>query len=126
MRIKTLSAGGYDAATQILTLQGKTASGGHVSVTIELDDVAQLAEIFASFVSRSGALPALVASELAIEMHDDVDGTTLLCNFELKTGSAFRVAVPLPGVSQRQVAEIEAHLTEVVRLLEEVSGISVH
>ena len=58
MRIKTISAGGYDASTQVLTLQGKTPSGGDISVKIELDDVAQFAEIFASLALKSGATPA--------------------------------------------------------------------
>jgi hypothetical protein len=126
VRIKTISAGGYDASTQVLTLQGKTPSGGDISVKIELDDVAQFAEIFASLALRSGATPALIASELYIEIRGDDDCSTLLCNFALKTGSAFRVAVPLQGLSENQVDKIKAHLEGIARLLGAVTDTSVH
>jgi hypothetical protein len=126
VRIKTISAGGYDASTQVLTLQGKTPSGGDISVKIELDDVAQFAEIFASLALKSGATPALMASELFIEILSEDDYSTLLCNFALKTGSAFRVAVPLQGLPEDQVDGIKAHLEGVARLLGSVAEASVH
>jgi hypothetical protein len=117
MRIKTISAGDYDAKTQVLTLKGKTASGDHISVKIELDDVAQFAEIFASLALRTGASPALIASDVTLQMFDDDDGTTLLCAFELKTGNAFRIAIPMRVASQTRRDEIERHLAEIASLL---------
>ena len=126
MRIKTVSAQGFDASTQILTLQGKTASGGTVSLKIELDDIGQFAEIFASLVSSNGALPALIASDLTISLLGDDEGTTLLCRFLLRTGGALRLAVPLPGVPQKQLEGIQRRLTKAVSLLDELTVASVH
>jgi hypothetical protein len=115
MRIKQLSAGGYDASTQILTLEGKTVTGGDVTVSIDMQDIAQFAEIFASLVSKSGALPALFATVLSFSIHDDEDGHALLCSFDLSTGGRLRVLLPIPSTAPERMAAIEAHLTEAMR-----------
>jgi hypothetical protein len=115
VRIKQLSAGGYDASTRILTLEGKTVTGGDVTVSIDMQDIAQFAEIFASLVSKSGALPALFASGLSFSIHDDEDGHALLCSFDLSTGGRLRVLLPIPSTAPERMAAIEAHLTEAMK-----------
>lgn len=118
MRMKTLSNGDYDASTRILTLEGKTVAGGDVTVTIDMQDIAQFAEIFASLVSKSGALPALFASGVSFSIHEEEDGSGLLCNFDLNTGGTLRVLLPIPPTTPEKLATIEGHLSEAMRDLQ--------